>query len=35
MELSAQVEVEVADLEPADRTALLADIGLSESARNR
>jgi ribosome-binding ATPase len=35
MVLSAQVEAEVADLEPGDRAAFLADLGLSESARDR
>ncbi|MGH7893933.1 MAG: DUF933 domain-containing protein [Candidatus Binatia bacterium] len=33
--LSAAVEAEVAELEPADRTAFLADLGLTESARDR
>ena len=33
--LSAQVEMEVAQLEPADRAAFLADLGLGESARDR
>jgi GTP-binding protein YchF len=33
--LSAQVEAEVAELEPADRAAFLADLGLAESARDR
>jgi len=35
MVLSAQVEAEVAELEPGDRAAFLADLGLSESARDR
>ncbi len=35
MVLSARVEAEVAELEPGDRTAFLADLGLSESARDR
>ena len=35
MVLSAQVEAEVAELEPGDRVAFLADLGLSESARDR
>jgi GTP-binding protein YchF len=35
MVLSAQVEAEVAELEPGDRSAFLADLGLSESARDR
>jgi len=33
--LSAAVEAEVAELEPADREAFLADLGLTESARDR
>jgi hypothetical protein len=33
--LSAAVEAEVAELEPADRAAFLADLGLQESARDR
>ncbi len=33
--LSAQVEMEVAQLEAADRAAFLADLGLAESARDR
>jgi GTP-binding protein YchF len=33
--LSAKVEAEVADLEAADRAAFLADLGLTESARDR
>jgi len=33
--LSAAVEAEVAELEPADRAAFLADLGLTESARDR
>jgi hypothetical protein len=33
--LSAQVEMEVAELEPGDRAAFLADLGLTESARDR
>ena len=33
--LSAVVEAEVAELEPADRDAFLADLGLTESARAR
>jgi hypothetical protein len=33
--LSAVVEAEVAELEPADRAAFLADLGLTESARDR
>jgi hypothetical protein len=33
--LSAAVEAEVAELEPADRDAFLADLGLTESARAR
>jgi hypothetical protein len=33
--LSAQVEAEVAELEPGDRAAFLADLGLTESARDR
>jgi GTP-binding protein YchF len=35
MALSAKVEAEVAELDPADRTAFLADLGLTESARDR
>jgi ribosome-binding ATPase YchF (GTP1/OBG family) len=35
MVLSARVEAEVAELEPGDRAAFLADLGLSESARDR
>lgn len=35
MALSAQVEAEVAELEAADRAAFLADLGLTESARDR
>lgn len=35
MVLSAAVEAEVAELEPADRDAFLADLGLSEPARDR
>ena len=35
MVLSAQVEAEVAELEAGDRAAFLADLGLSESARDR
>jgi ribosome-binding ATPase len=35
MVLSAQVEAEVAELEAADRSAFLADLGLKESARDR
>jgi len=33
--LSAAVEAEVAELDPGDRTAFLADLGLTESARDR
>jgi GTP-binding protein YchF len=33
--LSAKVEAEIADLEAADRAAFLADLGLTESARDR
>jgi GTP-binding protein YchF len=33
--LSAKVEAEVAELDPADRPAFLADLGLAESARDR
>ncbi|HLK10318.1 MAG TPA: DUF933 domain-containing protein [Candidatus Binatia bacterium] len=33
--LSAKVEAEVAQLDPADRPAFLADLGLAESARDR
>jgi GTP-binding protein YchF len=33
--LSAQVEAEVAELEPDDRVAFLADLGLTETARDR
>jgi GTP-binding protein YchF len=33
--LSAAVESEVAELEPGDRAAFLADLGLTESARDR
>ena len=33
--LSAVVEAEVAELDPADRAAFLADLGLTESARDR
>src|SRR6185369_9379572 len=33
--LSAVVEAEVAELEPADREAFLADLGLTETARDR
>jgi ribosome-binding ATPase len=33
--LSAQVEGEVAELEPDDRAAFLADLGLTETARDR
>ncbi len=33
--LSARVEAEVAQLDPADRPAFLADLGLAESARDR
>jgi hypothetical protein len=33
--LSAPVEAEVAELDPADREAFLADLGLKESARDR
>jgi len=33
--LSAKVEAEVAELEPQDRAAFLADLGLRESARER
>jgi GTP-binding protein YchF len=33
--LSAAVEAEVAELDPADREAFLADLGLHESARDR
>jgi ribosome-binding ATPase len=33
--LSAAVEAEVAELEPGDRAAFLADLGLTESARDR
>jgi ribosome-binding ATPase len=33
--LSAAVEAEVAELDPADRAAFLADLGLAESARDR
>jgi GTP-binding protein YchF len=35
MALSAQVEAEVAELDPGDRAAFLADLGLTESARDR
>jgi hypothetical protein len=35
MALSAQVEAELAELEPADRSAFLADLGLTEGARDR
>jgi hypothetical protein len=35
LSLSARVEAEVAELEPADRVAFLADLGLAESARDR
>ena len=35
MALSAKVEAEVAELDAADRTAFLADLGLTESARAR
>ncbi len=35
MALSARVEAEVAELDPADRAAFLADLGLAESARDR
>jgi GTP-binding protein YchF len=35
MALSAKVEAEVAELDPADRAAFLADLGLEESARDR
>jgi len=35
MVLSARVEAEGAELEPGDRVAFLADLGLSESARDR
>jgi len=35
MVLSAPVEAEVAELEPGDRAAFLADLGLAESARDR
>ena len=33
--LCAQIEMEIAALEPADRAAFLADLGLTESARDR
>jgi hypothetical protein len=33
--LSAKVEAEIAALEPADRAAFLADLGVAESARDR
>jgi ribosome-binding ATPase len=35
MALSAQVEAEVAELDAGDRAAFLADLGLTESARDR
>jgi GTP-binding protein YchF len=35
MALSAKVEAELAELEPGDRAAFLADLGLTESARDR
>jgi GTP-binding protein YchF len=35
MALSARLEAEVAELEPADRTAFLEDLGLHETARDR
>src|SRR5439155_417113 len=35
MALSARLEAEIAELEPADRDAFLADLGLAESARVR
>src|SRR5207244_7261457 len=35
MALSARLEAEIAELEPADRDAFLADLGLTESARAR
>ncbi len=35
MVLSAKVEAEIARLDPADRPAFLADLGLTESARDR
>lgn len=35
MALSAKVEAEVAELDAADRTAFLADLGLTEGARDR
>ena len=35
MVLSARVESELAELEPADRAAFLADLGLTEGARDR
>src|SRR5436309_15434937 len=35
MALSARLEAEIAELEPADRDAFLADLGLAESARAR
>ena len=35
MVLSARVEAELSELEPADRAAFLADLGLTESARDR
>jgi hypothetical protein len=35
MVLSAKVEAEVAELDPADRPAFLADLGLTDTARDR
>ena len=35
MVLSGRLEAEIAELEPGDREAFLADLGLSESARAR
>ncbi len=35
MTLSARLEAEIAELEPADRDAFLSDLGLAESARAR
>src|SRR5690606_24538995 len=33
--LSAQIEEEIAQLDPADREAFMTDLGLTESARDR